>query len=253
MEEILENTAAGVPANKQKSRAAVVAGWLGLISLLFMILPGPGYRLHLWGLIALLAVPIALLIGIVAVILSLVGIRSTATKGFAGRRMAFVGLLSALVAIVLSTMNIIGAVRNPIHDVTTDTVNPPQFSAVLPLRVGPSINPVAYDEKTARVQHNVYPDIAPLDLNISPSQAYDRALAAARTMGWEIVASDPAQGRIEATATTFWFGFKDDVAIRIVPSTSGSRVDVRSLSRIGQSDVGANARRVRAYLAKIQG
>ncbi|HWZ43435.1 MAG TPA: DUF1499 domain-containing protein [Candidatus Saccharimonadales bacterium] len=246
------NTAVGVPANKQKSKAAIVAGWLGLVAALLLVVAGPGYRLHLWGLTALLTVPIAFLIGIVAVILALIGIRSSTTKGLAGRGIARVGLLSGLVAVGLSTMNILGAVRNPIHDVTTDTVNPPQFSAVLPLRTGPAINPVTYDEKTAREQHKVYPDIAPLDLNVSPSQAYDRALAAARAMGWEIVASDPAQGRIEATATTLLYGFKDDVAIRIAPSASGSRVDVRSLSRIGQSDVGANARRVRAYLAKIR-
>ncbi len=83
-------------------------------------------------------------------------------------------------------------------------------------------------------------------------QAFDLALATAHTMGWEIVASDPVHDRIEATATTFWFGFKDDVSVRITSSGSGSRVDVRSLSRIGQSDVGANAKRIRAYLAKIK-
>ena len=71
-------------------------------------------------------------------------------------------------------------------------------------------------------------------------------------MGWEIVASDPAQGRIEATATTFWFGFKDDIVVRLAAEGTGSRVDVRSLSRIGSSDVGANAQRIRAYLEKVK-
>ena len=93
---------------------------------------------------------------------------------------------------------------------------------------------------------------APLHLDVAPAQAFDRALTAARAMGWEIVASDPAQGRIEGTATTFWFGFKDDIVVRVGADGSGSRVDVRSLSRIGKSDVGANARRIRDYLGKVK-
>jgi uncharacterized protein (DUF1499 family) len=71
-------------------------------------------------------------------------------------------------------------------------------------------------------------------------------------MGWEIVASDAPAGRIEATDTTTWFGFKDDIIVRVRPEASGgSRVDVRSVSRLGESDVGANAKRVRKYLAKL--
>ena len=80
----------------------------------------------------------------------------------------------------------------------------------------------------------------------------DRAAAAAKEMKWDVIITDPSQGRIEATATTFWFGFKDDIVVRVTADRSGSRVDVRSLSRIGNSDVGANAKRVREYLAKIK-
>ena len=70
-------------------------------------------------------------------------------------------------------------------------------------------------------------------------------------MGWQIVDANAREGRIEATATTFWFGFKDDVVVRIVPAPGGSRVDVRSVSRVGVSDVGANAKRVRDFLQKL--
>jgi uncharacterized protein (DUF1499 family) len=91
-----------------------------------------------------------------------------------------------------------------------------------------------------------------VNLDVAPAQAFDRALSAARAFGWEIVASDPSQGRIEATATTYWFGFKDDVVIRITSQGSGSRVDVRSLSRIGESDVGMNAKRIRSYVSKLK-
>jgi uncharacterized protein (DUF1499 family) len=88
-------------------------------------------------------------------------------------------------------------------------------------------------------------------LNVSPVLAFDRALGAARAMGWRIVDANPGQGRIEATDTTFWFGFQDDVVIRVAPTETGSRVDVRSLSRAGRSDVGTNAKRVRAFLARL--
>jgi uncharacterized protein (DUF1499 family) len=76
-------------------------------------------------------------------------------------------------------------------------------------------------------------------------------LAAARAQGWEIVAAVPAEGRIEATDTTRFFGFKDDIVIRVKAEGAGSRVDVRSLSRVGKSDVGKNASRIRAYLIAL--
>jgi uncharacterized protein (DUF1499 family) len=78
------------------------------------------------------------------------------------------------------------------------------------------------------------------------------AVAVARDLGWEIVAADAAEGRLEATATTRWFGFKDDVVVRVRPRPGGARVDVRSLSRIGVSDLGTNAARVRAFLARLR-
>jgi uncharacterized protein (DUF1499 family) len=81
--------------------------------------------------------------------------------------------------------------------------------------------------------------------------AFRRAADAARAMGWEMVAADSAAGRVEATATTRWFGFKDDVVVRVRPDGAGSRIDVRSVSRVGGSDVGANAARIRAYLARV--
>ena len=106
--------------------------------------------------------------------------------------------------------------------------------------------------EVAAKQRASYPEIAPAELSLPPDRAFDRALAAAHAMGWEVVLSDPAGGRIEATDTTFWFGFKDDVVVRVIPQPTGSRVDVRSLSRVGGGDIGANAARIRAYLAKLK-
>ena len=91
----------------------------------------------------------------------------------------------------------------------------------------------------------------PSSLAVLGQRIASLAVAAAQEMGWEIVASAPAEGRLEATDTTFWFGFKDDVVVRVSPAESGSRIDVRSVSRVGKSDVGTNAKRIVAYLARI--
>jgi hypothetical protein len=127
-----------------------------------------------------------------------------------------------------------------INDITTDTENPPQFSP-----------PKAYEGHFAELQRIGYPGLQPLQLPAPPAQAFARALAAARAMELEIVAADEKAGRIEAVATTRWFGFKDDVVVRIAPLGAGSRIDVRSKSRVGRSDLGANARRIQEFLTRL--
>jgi len=139
----------------------------------------------------------------------------------------------------------------PIHDISTDTDNPPAFVAVVAQRQGAS-NAIEYGgPEIAAQQRQAYPDVRPVTLSDPPARAFERALAAARAQGWEIVAAVPADGRIEATDTTRFFGFKDDVVIRVKAEGAGSRVDVRSLSRVGRSDVGKNASRIRAYLSAL--
>lgn len=141
----------------------------------------------------------------------------------------------------------------PIHDITTDPQNPPQFRAVLPSRDRERANPVTYEgAAVSDQQRRSYPDIAPLSLALDPRKAFARVLDAATGMGWTIVASDATERRIEASERSFWFGFTDDVVIRIAASDAGSRVDVRSVSRVGRSDFGVNASRVRAYLGKLR-
>lgn len=141
----------------------------------------------------------------------------------------------------------------PIHDISTDLQDPPAFVAVLPRR-GDRANPVEHvGAAVAEAQRRAYPDIRSLTLGMAPAEAFAFALRAAREMGWDIVAQDVGHGRIEATATTFWFGFKDDVVVRVLPSTAGSRIDVRSLSRVGVGDAGTNAQRIRAYFARLAG
>jgi uncharacterized protein (DUF1499 family) len=138
-----------------------------------------------------------------------------------------------------------------IHDITTDTENPPLFVAVLPLRAGAPNSAEYGGPELAKQQKEGYPDLKPGSMSSPPERAFSRALQAARDMGWEIVAFDVKALRIEATDTTRWFGFKDDVVVRLAPSPTGSRIDVRSVSRVGKSDVGTNARRINAYLARV--
>jgi uncharacterized protein (DUF1499 family) len=141
----------------------------------------------------------------------------------------------------------------PIHDITTDPDNPPAFAAVVAARTAGGGNPVTYEgAKIAEQQRHAYPDIGPLSLALPPDAAFSRALDAAQRMGWTIVAADDSAGRIEASDRSRWFGFTDDIVIRITPSGSGSRVDVRSSSRLGRSDFGVNAARIRAYLAALR-
>ncbi|KAF0215241.1 MAG: hypothetical protein FD174_4180 [Geobacteraceae bacterium] len=139
----------------------------------------------------------------------------------------------------------------PIHDITTDIVNPPQFVSILPLRKD-APNPAEYGGPEIAVkQRAAYPNLKTVVLNAPPAQAFERSLDAVRRMGWQIVAAEPKDGRIEATDTTFWFGFKDDIVIRVAPAGHRSLVDVRSVSRVGRSDVGTNAKRIRNYLRML--
>jgi uncharacterized protein (DUF1499 family) len=139
----------------------------------------------------------------------------------------------------------------PIHDITTDLDNPPAFQDIVPLRAD-APNSLDRPPMLAQQQREGYPDLAPVTLSVPSDQAYNRALAVAQEMGWEIVGADQASGRIEATDTTRFFGFKDDVVVRLTPWGAGTRVDVRSVSRVGRSDVGTNARRIREFLDRLQ-
>jgi uncharacterized protein (DUF1499 family) len=169
-----------------------------------------------------------------------------------GLSLALAGMLAGLCVFWLPWQKMRTARRvPPIHDISTDTDNPPLFAAILPLRAT-AANPAAYGgAEVAAQQHAAYQDIQPLHLALPPDQAFQRALAAARGKLWTIVATDSAAGRIEAFDRTFWYGFIDDVVVRVSAEPAGSRIDVRSVSRVGKSDVGTNAGRIRAFLKAV--
>lgn len=174
------------------------------------------------------------------------------------RRLKYLAVAMPGVAIGLAVIVVLFGVwlkaRNvpPIHDITTDIANPPQFVAILPLRSG-ATNPTAYGgAEVAIKQLQAYPDIKPMVLEAPAEQAYDDALAITRAMGWKIISDDKKDWRIEATDTTFWFGFTDDIVIRVTPAGQRSIIDIRSVSRVGRSDLGKNAERIRGFMARFR-
>ena len=232
--------------------------WLGLalsvIGLLSLGASGPGFRVGFWGFKAGIGlVKYSAYISVAALVVCFLGAVLWAAGIVAGGltpALIGLGIAGFVSAWTLKWKHNLDSVPY-IHDITTDTENPPLFIAVLPLRAGAE-NPAEYGgPELAQKQREGYPDLKPGSVSCSPQAAFPRALQAAKDMGWKIVASDLQSLRIEATDTTAWFGFKDDVVVRLAPSPTGSRIDVRSVSRVGKSDVGTNARRINAYLARV--
>jgi uncharacterized protein (DUF1499 family) len=231
-------------------RAVLLACVVPGLALLLLAMAGPLYRIGLlplpgafallrWGAYA----------GIAGIVLSLAVLAWAYRRG-ARRQMAAaaVAFVAALVAVGIPVRWLRAAQSvPPIHDISTDLENPPAFEAVVPLRAD-APNTLERPPIVAQQQREGYPDLAPITLAQPVPEVFDRALAAAQDAGWEIVTADKSTGRIEATDTTRWFGFKDDVVVRLTPWGAGTRVDVRSVSRVGRSDVGTNARRIERYL-----
>lgn len=222
---------------------------------LLMMLSGVGSRLGLWHFrTGFTLLRYGAYGGICAALLGFLGVI------LAGRKRQLSGIVFAALAMVIGLVAAavpvswrMSARKLPvIHDISTDTVHPPEFMAILPLRKD-SPNPAVYGgPEVAEQQKLAYADLRTEVLDVPSAVAYDRALSTVRAMGWRIVAAEPAQGRIEASDTTFWFGFIDDIVIRIVPAGDRTMMDIRSVSRVGKSDVGTNAIRIREFLKRMR-
>jgi len=250
---------ATAPAARGPSPVLAGAGaGLGAAAILVLLIGPLGYRVGLWPLsLALGLLPrVAVYLGAGAVLVGALGLLSSV---FGRRRLwalvALAGMLAgAASAYVPLRFRAIGRSLPPINDITTDTETPPQFQAVLPLREHARAEPIVYTAEVARLQKSAYPDIAPLTLDLTPDRALVLAVDQATRMGWTIVNIDAAQGRLEATDRTLWYGFTDDIVVRVsADEGGGARIDIRSKSRVGRGDFGANAKRVRKYLAAVKG
>lgn len=142
----------------------------------------------------------------------------------------------------------------PIHDITTDMQNPPAYQAVLSLREEGDNSPEYDGEGVAKLQReaDIYSDIMPLQLEIPVARATEISAKVAEDLGWRVVALEPQRGHLEAVDRTPLLGFSDDIVVRVTEENGGSRVDIRSSSRVGISDLGANAERIRSFLSELQ-
>ncbi|MGH6950852.1 MAG: DUF1499 domain-containing protein [Vitreimonas sp.] len=197
-----------------------------------------------------------------------------------GAAFAFVGLLlawfvqprqgvaAALLALLIPVAGLgygyylrTQAQQNPIHDISTDLVDPPSFSGAVATarsRVTSGndldlLNKRLPDGRAyVEVQREIYPDIVSIPTGLDQARAFEIADTLAREQGWWVGTVNQPSGTIEATTRSLWFGFTDDIAIRVRADGSGARIDMRSTSRVGRSDLGANAARVRAYMTELR-
>lgn len=218
---------------------------------------GLGKMIFQWGAPVMLA---GLVLGVLALLAAF--IKPRAGGGFV---LALIALAIPAAALVKAAGTKTMAAELPfIHDITTDIQDVPTFSAQLMAQraLTEGVNPAVYaGKKDSRdgefvsvLQAKAYPDISPINSADAPPLAYEKSIDAVKALGWDISKNDMEAGIIEATDTTFWFGFKDDIVIRVAPSAGGgSVIDMRSLSRVGGSDLGKNAQRVRAFRDLIKG
>lgn len=226
-----------------------------LLSLVILVSGPFGYKHGLTGLapslisilVALVGAGLIFIIGFIMVIV--------ATKKGLGkdRNLILIAMAISLAPMMFVIPQMLKAQSVPgIHDISTDTDNPPEFSVLVSERLETDNDLIYEDEvvgaETAEIQRAAYPYVQTLASELSVVDATNRAAEVLQNQGLEVANVDPNAGLVEATATTAWFGFKDDVVVRVVAEGSGSAIDARSVSRVGRSDIGANAARIEVFL-----
>jgi uncharacterized protein (DUF1499 family) len=237
---------------------AIIAFVIGLVAILMVGGAGPGTRMGLWSFVTGLRTLLkyGAYLGVAAIVLAVIALLISRRGTRGSLVLASLALLLGLAAWYFpwSWRRHAQGVP-PIHDITTDFTNPPEltFSRMLRDTSGGKLNAWQYEgDSIAAQQRKAYPDVRPVMLAMNPDEAYRAAMRTARELGWEITVNEPAEHRLEAVDETRWFGFKDDVSIRVLPASGVSRVDIRSVSRVGRSDVGMNAERIRRYTARLR-
>lgn len=175
------------------------------------------------------------------------------------RRRSTAHLLIGIACVLTGTLAIAAPVRAraaaraaaPLHDVTTDVADPPAFVALLSeYEARPGV--LARDAGADALQRRAYPDLGPLVLPVSPEMAFEEVLESMTELDWPVEDANPDQGRVETTVRSPWFGFTDDLVIRLRAVGPSTRVDVRSVTRDGSNDMGRNAAHVREFLAELR-
>lgn len=222
-----------------------------------MLLSGPfGYKFGVTGLgpslvSILVALVGAVLVFVVGLVMMIVAIKKSLPKD---RNLIVLAMALSLVPMLFVVPQMLKARSVPaIHDISTDVVNPPEFSVLVAER-SETDNDLIYEDEvvgsdTASVQQNAYPAVKTFESELSVPEVVERAASLLTEQGLEVANADAESGIVEATATTTWFGFKDDVVVRAVSDNGVTLIDVRSVSRVGRSDIGANAARIEKFIA----
>jgi len=198
----------------------------------------------------------ALVFAVIGIVLAFGAFISIWKDGIDGMGHAFAAIGIGLALIAYPAYLGTRAYKLPmINDITTDALDPPRFDVLARLRPRGTVEYAGL--YAAELQRRAYPDIEPLSVKASPRAAYDAAMAVMVRRKWRVVVDRPPQpprrdGVIEAVARTAIMGFRDDVSLRVRPEDDGARIDVRSASRYGRHDFGANASRIRSLLEDIE-
>jgi uncharacterized protein (DUF1499 family) len=220
--------------------------WIGMIAVGAMIVgPGLAWLRLVPGLAGYIAFALG---GLVALVVGLVSL----VQGVRGQGFGLGGTAALIAGIAFVSLAARGRGAPRINDFTTDLADPPAFRHATTL--GPNQGrDLGYPAEFRPIQEACCADLRPAHLAVPPAEAYARARAVAAGMpSWTITATDDPGTTLEAVATTQLFGFQDDITIRVSPDGSGSRIDMRSKSRDGKGDLGANAARIRAYVSALE-
>jgi len=228
--------------------------YLSITATVAFIASGYGYQWGLWG----MGTAFTLLRYAAYAAIGLLGIQTIfffllKDAGFKAKGMVLVGFLFTLGVTATSVYWQYRAQSVPaIHDITTDLENPPEFVAMVRLRENAPNPPEYAGEETAKLQQQAYPSVQPLVVDMSKQEVIDEIVRLITERDWEFVSINRGEGRVEATEKLAWFGFKDDVVLKITDADGGTRVDMRSKSRIGRSDIGVNADRVERFMRDLK-
>ena len=240
-------------------------GILGLFGVVVPVCGAIGTRMDWWTFeTGFLCLGVGALLGSVAAIGGVIGISVAISIVSKGRKIGnswiFLGCGTILGGTVIGFIYLLfvdALAYPPIHQISTDVENPPRYSKVLELREAGS-NSLIYTQDIARVQQQTWPHLKSLVYErLSPEESLAIATSVAESLNWNLLEpSDLDRGGfiVEAVATTFWYGFKDDIVIRVLPHENGqgSVVDLRSTSRVGVSDLGANAKRIERFSTEFE-
>lgn len=240
------------------TRPDAVPGWAKVVQrtsvIAFLCLPvgALGTRFGAWHYtIGLGIFGIGLVLVLLTGLVGLVGVLVLRRRGVDTGALQTAPFLAVLTGLALYPHIRAGLDAPAIHQVSTDLENPPAFDAILRVR-DRDANPLRLTPEVIAAQREAYPWITTLVVRVPSDIAYEIALQVAEDMALEIISADDESLTIEATASTFWFGFKDDLVVRIDPRVTGTRVDVRSVSRVGEGDLGANADRIGEFFRRFE-